>query len=95
MPGYDVRIIDAEGAEVATGEMGEVAPKLPLPPGAAVTLWNANDQFEESYLLGGDSRPSLRGTVQLSDLCPTEGVRHIVVTAATAEKHQRHQPATD
>ena len=45
----------------------------------------------------GDRRLSavMRGTIRLSDLCPTEGVRHIVVAAATAEKHQRHQPATD
>ncbi|PPQ17159.1 hypothetical protein CV770_22615 [Bradyrhizobium sp. AC87j1] len=50
MPGYDVRILDAEEAEVATGEMVEVGPKLALRPGAAVTLWNANDRFEEGYL---------------------------------------------
>ena len=50
MPGYDLKILDAEGGEVATGEMGEIALKLPLPPGAAVTLWNANDRFQESYL---------------------------------------------
>jgi len=50
MPGYDLKILDAEGGEVAAGEMGEIALKLPLPPGAAVTLWNANDRFHESYL---------------------------------------------
>jgi propionyl-CoA synthetase len=50
MPGYDLKILDTEGGEVAAGEMGEIALKLPLPPGAAVTLWNANDRFQESYL---------------------------------------------
>jgi hypothetical protein len=50
MPGYDLKILDAEGGDVAAGEMGEIALKLPLPPGAAVTLWNANDRFQESYL---------------------------------------------
>ncbi|MCA6111144.1 propionyl-CoA synthetase [Bradyrhizobium cenepequi] len=50
MPGYDLKILDTEGGDVAAGEMGEIALKLPLPPGAAVTLWNANDRFQESYL---------------------------------------------
>ncbi|MDI4236493.1 propionyl-CoA synthetase [Bradyrhizobium sp. Arg237L] len=50
MPGYDVEILDAEGRSVPAGEMGEIALKLPLPPGAAVTLWNANDRFQQSYL---------------------------------------------
>jgi propionyl-CoA synthetase len=30
--------------------MGSIALRLPLPPGAAVTLWNANERFEASYL---------------------------------------------
>jgi propionyl-CoA synthetase len=50
MPGYDVQILDAEGRNSPVGEMGSIVVKLPLPPGAAVTLWNANDRFHESYL---------------------------------------------
>jgi propionyl-CoA synthetase len=51
MPGYDVQILDAEGKQVAAGEMGNVVLAMPLPPGAAVTLWGADDRFHQSYLL--------------------------------------------
>lgn len=51
MPGYAVRILDAEGHAVAPGTMGNIALDLPLPPGAAVTLWGADDRFRSSYLL--------------------------------------------
>jgi propionyl-CoA synthetase len=50
MPGYDVRILDEAGHEVATGEMGAIAVKLPLPPGTLPGLWNAEDRFAKSYL---------------------------------------------
>jgi propionyl-CoA synthetase len=50
MPGYDIQILDAEGRNSPVGEMGSIVVKLPLPPGAAVTLWNADDRFHESYL---------------------------------------------
>ncbi|MGJ8623688.1 MAG: AMP-binding protein, partial [Yoonia sp.] len=41
MPGYDVQILDEGGHPVATGELGAIAVKLPLPPGTLPTLWNA------------------------------------------------------
>ncbi len=50
MPGYDVRILDEGGKEVECGRMGSVALKLPLPPGALPTLWNAEARFRSSYL---------------------------------------------
>jgi propionyl-CoA synthetase len=54
VPGWDVRVLDpeAEGAvgEVGTGEIGALAIKLPLPPGALPTLWQADDRFVQSYL---------------------------------------------
>ncbi len=50
MPGYGIRILDAEGSAVVAGTMGNIALDLPLPPGAAVTLWNADDRFRSSYL---------------------------------------------
>ena len=54
VPGWDVRVLDAEaeGAarEVAVGEIGALAVKLPLPPGALPTLWQADDRFVQSYL---------------------------------------------
>ncbi|WP_299845264.1 AMP-binding protein [uncultured Jannaschia sp.] len=51
MPGYGIRILDAEGRAVEPGAMGNIALDLPLPPGAAVTLWEADDRFRSSYLL--------------------------------------------
>src|SRR3546814_453254 len=50
VPGYDVRILDPEGREVERGTMGAICVKLPLPPGCAPTLWNADERFVESYM---------------------------------------------
>jgi propionyl-CoA synthetase len=50
MPGYDVRILDERGVEVAPGDLGAVAISLPLPPGTLPTLWNADERFESAYL---------------------------------------------
>ncbi len=50
MPGYDIRILDDEGHEVAPGTLGAIAVKLPLPPGTLPTLWNAPERFKKSYL---------------------------------------------
>lgn len=50
LPGYDVRILDYKGAEVATGEQGAVAIKLPLPPGCLTTIWGDDARFEQGYL---------------------------------------------
>jgi propionyl-CoA synthetase len=49
VPGYDVRILDAEGNALGADQEGVVAIKLPLPPGTLPTLWQADDRFEESY----------------------------------------------
>jgi len=50
MPGYDVRILDEGGHEVAPGELGAIAIRLPLPPGNLPTLWDADERFVRSYL---------------------------------------------
>ena len=50
MPGYDIRVVSDEGEELSRGELGNVVVKLPLPPGAFPTLWNADDRFKEAYL---------------------------------------------
>ncbi|HUN49191.1 MAG TPA: propionyl-CoA synthetase [Stellaceae bacterium] len=50
MPGWDLRVLDPEGHEVKRGEIGALVLKLPLPPGALPTLWNADDRFRQSYL---------------------------------------------
>jgi propionyl-CoA synthetase len=50
VPGWDVRVLDEDGMERQRGEIGPLVVKLPLPPGSAPTLWNADDRFRESYL---------------------------------------------
>jgi propionyl-CoA synthetase len=50
MPGWDLRVLDAEQKEAPTGDIGALVAKLPLPPGALPTLWNADDRFVKSYL---------------------------------------------
>jgi len=50
MPGYDVHVLDEGGHEVAAGEMGAIAIKLPLPPGTLPNLWNAQERFKSAYL---------------------------------------------
>lgn len=48
--GYDIRILDMAGNEQPRNVEGEVAIKLPLPPGCLPTLWNNDTRFRESYL---------------------------------------------
>jgi propionyl-CoA synthetase len=50
MPGYDLRVLDAAGQQLPTGEDGSLALRLPLPPGCLVTLWNDDKRYVESYL---------------------------------------------
>ena len=50
VPGYDVRVLDDRGQEVAGEQIGNVVVKLPLPPGCLLTLWNNDAGFESSYL---------------------------------------------
>ena len=50
IPGYDVRILDEDGAELPPEATGQIAIKLPLPPGCLPTLWNNDDGFISSYL---------------------------------------------
>ena len=49
VPGYDVRILDELGNPVSRRTPGDIAIRLPLPPGTLTTLWDADDRFVESY----------------------------------------------
>jgi propionyl-CoA synthetase len=53
-PGWDVRVLEAdavgEARELKAGEIGALAIKLPLPPGALPTLWQQDERFVQSYL---------------------------------------------
>jgi propionyl-CoA synthetase len=50
VPGWDVRVLAEDGSEVPSGEIGALVVKLPMPPGASPTLWNAEERYREAYL---------------------------------------------
>ncbi|MCW4152872.1 AMP-binding protein [Halomonas sp. 18H] len=49
-PGFDVAILDASGQPVGPGEQGQVAVRLPLPPGCLTTIWGDDARFRHAYL---------------------------------------------
>jgi propionyl-CoA synthetase len=78
VPGWDVRVLDAEAEgtvhELAAGEIGALAIKLPLPPGALPTLWRADDRFVDSYMT------AFPGFYQTADagFIDTDGYIHVM-----------------
>ena len=54
VPGYDVRVLDAHGAEAPPGTEGAICVKLPLPPGTLPTLWEDDERYVASYLSAHD-----------------------------------------
>ncbi|MDW8264084.1 MAG: AMP-binding protein, partial [Gemmataceae bacterium] len=49
-PGFDLRVLDEAGQEVAPGTIGDLVVKLPLPPSCLPTLWQNDEGFREAYL---------------------------------------------
>jgi propionyl-CoA synthetase len=50
MPGFDVRVVDPSGADLAAGTDGDIVIRLPLPPGCLPTLWGDDQRYTDSYL---------------------------------------------
>ncbi len=50
MPGYNVRILHADGSHCQPCEEGAICIGLPLPPGTLPTLWGDDARYEASYL---------------------------------------------
>jgi propionyl-CoA synthetase len=50
VPGYNIQILEPDGTQAKTSEMGDVVIKLPLPPGTFPTLWNADKRYKENYM---------------------------------------------
>ena len=50
VPGYDVRVLDEHGQEVAPHVEGNISIRLPLPPGTLPTLWGDDDRYVSAYL---------------------------------------------
>src|SRR3546814_854585 len=48
VPGWDVQVLAPDGTAVKPNEIGAIAIRLPLPPGALSTLWNDDARFVQS-----------------------------------------------
>jgi len=77
VPGWDVRVLGSDGMELRAGEIGAIAIKLPLPPGATPTLWNAEERFRETYL------SSFPGYYETADAGYVDEERYVFVMART------------
>ncbi len=49
-PGWNLQVLDDANQPLPPGEIGTLAVKLPLPPGALPTLWNNDQGFKDKYL---------------------------------------------
>ena len=56
MPGFDVRVVDDEGKEVAQGEMGNIVLAVPLAPTGFTTLFNDPVRFYKGYFKRFDGK---------------------------------------
>ena len=50
MPGYQVEILDESGEQLPADSQGNIAIKLPLPPGTLATIWGNHERFQAGYL---------------------------------------------
>ncbi|MFP4257405.1 MAG: propionyl-CoA synthetase [Desulfovermiculus sp.] len=49
-PGWNLHVLDPDSQPLPPGEIGTLAVKLPLPPGALPTLWQNDEGFVQKYL---------------------------------------------
>uniref|UniRef100_H3C1F9 acetate--CoA ligase n=1 Tax=Tetraodon nigroviridis TaxID=99883 RepID=H3C1F9_TETNG len=49
VPGYNVTVIDDRMQQVEPGVLGNIVARLPLPPGAAQSLWQSPELFRKLY----------------------------------------------
>ena len=50
VPGFNVQILDSQGKQVVAGKQGNVAIKLPLPPGCLATIYRDPQRLKSGYL---------------------------------------------
>ncbi len=48
-PGYDLLVVDEQGAEVGANEEGAIVIREPLPPSGFPTIWGDHERYLESY----------------------------------------------
>ena len=49
-PGYDLQCLDDDGKLLPRGQQGNLALRLPLPPGCAPTLWQNAEGYRTAYI---------------------------------------------
>ena len=49
-PGWNLQVVDENAQPIASGEIGALVAKLPLPPGTLPTLWNNDEGFLAAYM---------------------------------------------
>ena len=50
VPGWNLQVLDESGKQVERDKIGALVVKLPLPPGAFPTLWNARERWYQAYM---------------------------------------------
>ncbi|GGW58991.1 propionyl-CoA synthetase [Alishewanella tabrizica] len=50
VPGYHVQILDENGQPLGANQQGNIAIKLPLPPGCLSTIWGNAERYTSGYL---------------------------------------------
>jgi len=50
MPGFMLSVLDDDGAPLAAGVQGNIAIRLPLPPGCLTGIWGSPERFRAGYL---------------------------------------------
>ena len=50
IPGYDLRILSDAGVDLGANQKGNIALKLPLPPGCLIGIWGDDSRVHDSYL---------------------------------------------
>jgi propionyl-CoA synthetase len=76
-PGWDLRVLDAGGRELPANQTGALVVRLPMPPGASPTLWNADERFLQTYL------SSFPGYYETADAGYIDDAGYVFVMART------------
>jgi propionyl-CoA synthetase len=50
VPGYDIRVLGEDGHEAPRQQIGNLAIKLPMPPGTLPTLWQNEEGYQRTFL---------------------------------------------
>jgi propionyl-CoA synthetase len=74
VPGYSFCVLDADHSSQASGAIGDIVIRLPLPPGCLPTLWQNDAGFKAAYL---DAHPGYYTTGD-SGFIDEDGYVHVM-----------------